>query len=159
MGGILGGGGGGGGDNSAAIKQQEKDLEMQRKENERLKAEAEAERRELGEQAAAKAKARRKGGFRMLLSQARMGAAQDQQGMQQKLGGDSQQVQENIMPYGPGTYGSKVGRPKKKKTMNGAVRQVMKEYKSGKLKSGSGAVVKSKDQAMAIAMAKSRKSA
>ncbi len=63
------------------------------------------------------------------------------------------------MPYGPGTYGSKVGRPKKKKTMNGAVRQVMKEYKSGKLKSGSGAVVKSKDQAMAIAMAKSRKSA
>lgn len=91
MGGILGGGGGGGG-NSAAIKQQEKDLEMQRKENERLKAEAEAERRELGEQAAAKSKARRKGGFRMLLSQARMGAAQDQQGMQQKLGGDQQQV-------------------------------------------------------------------
>ena len=75
----------------AAIKQQEKDLEMQRKENERLKAEAEAERRELGEQAAAKAKARRKGGFRMLLSQARMGAAKDE-GMQQKLGGDSQQV-------------------------------------------------------------------
>jgi len=90
MGGILGGGGGGGG-NSAAIKQQEKDLEMQRKENERLKAEAEAERRELGEQAAAKSKARRKGGFRMLLSQARMGAAKDE-GMQQKLGGDQQQV-------------------------------------------------------------------
>ena len=63
------------------------------------------------------------------------------------------------MPYGKGTYGSKVGRPKKKKTMNGAVRQVMKEYNSGNLKSGSGATVKSKDQAMAIAMAKSRKSA
>jgi len=88
MGSIFGGGGGGG-SNSAAIKQQEKDLEMQRKENERLKAEAEAERRELGEQA--KSKARRKGGFRMLLSQARMGAAKDE-GMQQKLGGDQQQV-------------------------------------------------------------------
>jgi|TARA_R100000482_G_C5085583_1_gene128234 hypothetical protein len=61
------------------------------------------------------------------------------------------------MPYGPGTYGDKVGRPKK--TMKSKVRKVMKEYKSGKLKSGSGATVKSKDQAMAIAMAKSRKSA
>ena len=61
------------------------------------------------------------------------------------------------MPYGKGTYGSKVGRPKN--AMKNKVRKVMKEYSSGKLKSGSGATVKSKDQAMAIAMAKSRKSA
>lgn len=31
------------------------------------------------------------------------------------------------MPYGPGTYGSKVGRPKKKKTMNDAFRNAMKK--------------------------------
>ena len=37
------------------------------------------------------------------------------------------------------------------------VHKVMKEYKSGKLKSGSGAAVKSKDQAVAIAMSEARK--
>jgi len=61
------------------------------------------------------------------------------------------------MPYGKGTYGDKVGRPKN--AMQNKVRKVIKEYKSGKLKSSSGSTVKSKDQAMAIAMAKSRKKA
>jgi len=41
--------------------------------------------------------------------------------------------------------------------MRKKVRKVMREYKAGKLKSGSGATVKSKDQAVAIAMAESRK--
>jgi len=41
--------------------------------------------------------------------------------------------------------------------MQKKVRKVMKEYKSGKLKSGSGATVKSKDQAVAIAMSQARK--
>jgi len=39
--------------------------------------------------------------------------------------------------------------------MQKKVKQVMKEYKAGKLKSGSGAKVKSRKQAVAIAMAKS----
>jgi hypothetical protein len=38
------------------------------------------------------------------------------------------------------------------KRMKDKVRKVMKEYASGKLKSGSGQKVKSKDQAVAIAM-------
>lgn len=37
------------------------------------------------------------------------------------------------------------------------VRKVMKEYKSGSLKSGSGKKVTSKDQAVAIAMSEARK--
>jgi hypothetical protein len=41
--------------------------------------------------------------------------------------------------------------------MQKKVRKVMKEYKAGKLKSGSGATVKSKDQAVAIAMSQARK--
>lgn len=41
--------------------------------------------------------------------------------------------------------------------MQKKVRKVMKEYKEGKLKSGSGATVKSKDQAVAIAMSEARK--
>ena len=37
------------------------------------------------------------------------------------------------------------------------VQKVMREYKSGKLKSGSGASVKSRDQAVAIAMSEAKK--
>lgn len=58
----------GGGSNKAAERQ----LEEQRKENERLKAQAEAERRDLGEQQAARRAARLRGGSRMLLSEARV---------------------------------------------------------------------------------------
>lgn len=39
--------------------------------------------------------------------------------------------------------------------MKKKVRKVMKEYKEGKLKSGSGAKVKSRKQAVAIAMSES----
>lgn len=39
--------------------------------------------------------------------------------------------------------------------MQKKVKKVMKEYKSGKLKSGSGASVKSRKQAVAIAMSES----
>ena len=39
--------------------------------------------------------------------------------------------------------------------MQKKAQKVMKEYKSGKLKSGSGAAVKSRKQAVAIAMSKS----
>lgn len=39
--------------------------------------------------------------------------------------------------------------------MQKKVRKVMKEYKEGKLKSGSGAKVKSRKQAVAIAMSES----
>jgi len=39
--------------------------------------------------------------------------------------------------------------------MKQKVRKVMKEYKEGKLKSGSGAKVKSRKQAVAIAMSQS----
>ena len=39
--------------------------------------------------------------------------------------------------------------------MKSKVRKVMKEYKEGKLKSGSGAKVKSRKQAVAIAMSES----
>lgn len=91
MGSILGGGGGGGVDNSAAIKQQE---EANRKEEERLaqqKKELDAKAMEDAKMASAEAKARRKAGYRSLLSKAKMGFAEDE-GMQQKLGGDQQQV-------------------------------------------------------------------
>jgi len=37
------------------------------------------------------------------------------------------------------------------------VQKVMREYKAGKLKSGSGASVKSRDQAVAIAMSEAKK--
>lgn len=51
---------------------QERAIEEQRKENERLKVQAEEERRELGEQAASRRQARQRGGSRMLLSSARL---------------------------------------------------------------------------------------
>ena len=41
--------------------------------------------------------------------------------------------------------------------MQKKVKQVMKEYKAGKLKSGSGAKVKSRKQAVAIALSAARK--
>lgn len=44
-----------------------------------------------------------------------------------------------------------------KDKMKSKVHKVMKEYKAGKLKSGSGHTVKSKDQAIAIAMSEARK--
>lgn len=55
-------------DTSAAERQ----LAEQRKENERLKRQQEEERRELSEQAAARQRARLRGGSRMLLSGARV---------------------------------------------------------------------------------------
>lgn len=55
-------------DTSAADRQ----IAEQRAENERLKKQAEEERRELGEEAAAKRRARLRGGSRMLLSEARV---------------------------------------------------------------------------------------
>ena len=55
---------------------QERAIEEQRKENERLKMQAEEERRELGEQAAARRTARTRGGSRMLLSAARVSPEQ-----------------------------------------------------------------------------------
>jgi hypothetical protein len=51
---------------------QERAIEEQRKENERLRMQAEEERRELGEQASARRTARTRGGSRMLLSSARL---------------------------------------------------------------------------------------
>jgi hypothetical protein len=59
---------GGGGDSRAANRQ----LEEQRKENERIKQQAEEDRRELSEQAASRQRARLRGGSRMLLSGARV---------------------------------------------------------------------------------------
>ena len=50
----------------------ERQLEEQRKENERLKQQQEEERRELSEQSEARRRARMRGGSRMLLSQARV---------------------------------------------------------------------------------------
>lgn len=50
----------------------ERQLEEQRKENARLMAQAEAERRDLGEEVAARRRARARGGSRMLLSGARV---------------------------------------------------------------------------------------
>lgn len=55
-------------DNSAAQRQ----LEEQRKENERMRAQAEEERRDIGEEAASRRRARMRGGSRMLLSEARV---------------------------------------------------------------------------------------
>lgn len=55
-------------DTSAADRQ----IAEQRAENEKLKMQAEEERRELGEEAAAKRRARQRGGSRMLLSEARV---------------------------------------------------------------------------------------
>lgn len=36
------------------------------------------------------------------------------------------------MPYGPGTYGSKVGRPKKKKSMTKKPKSMKMSYKNKK---------------------------
>jgi hypothetical protein len=58
----------GGGSNKGAEKQ----LAEQKKENERLRAEAEQERVNLAEDAAARRRARQRGGSRMLLSEARL---------------------------------------------------------------------------------------
>lgn len=92
MGGIFGGGGGGG-DNSAAIKAQEKDLEQQKLEAEAREKELEEEKRIMAEEEAAKLASIKKRGRRALLAKARFGTAQtDDQGMQSKLGGDSQIV-------------------------------------------------------------------
>jgi hypothetical protein len=55
-------------DNSAAERQ----LAEQRQENERMRQQAEGERVDLAEQAAAKRRARMRGGSRMLLSEARV---------------------------------------------------------------------------------------
>lgn len=44
-----------------------------------------------------------------------------------------------------------------KNKMEKKVAKVMREYKAGKLKSGSGEKVKSRDQAVAIAMSEGRK--
>ena len=57
----------GGGDGGASAQ-----LEEQRRENERLKKQAEEERRDLGERSAASRLARKRGGSRMLLSEARI---------------------------------------------------------------------------------------
>lgn len=92
MGAIFGGGGGSPVvDNSDAIKKQE---EANRKEEERLaqqKKELDAKAMEDAKKTSAEAKARRKSGYRILLSKAKMGFAEDKN-MQQKLGGDQQQV-------------------------------------------------------------------
>lgn len=58
----------GGGRNRAAEQQ----IEEQRKETARMQAEAEQERVDLAEQAAARRRARQRGGSRMLLSEARV---------------------------------------------------------------------------------------
>lgn len=55
-------------DNSAAMRQ----IEEQRKENERLRMQAEEERREMSEAAESRRRARLRGGSRMLLSEARV---------------------------------------------------------------------------------------
>lgn len=66
MSGIFGGG------DKGAAEAANRQIEEQRKENARLMAQAEAERREIGEETAAKRRARLRGGSRMLLSGARV---------------------------------------------------------------------------------------
>jgi hypothetical protein len=55
-------------DNSAAYRQ----IEEQRKENERLKMQAESEQKDLAAQQAARTRSRTRGGSRMLLSDTRL---------------------------------------------------------------------------------------
>lgn len=66
MSGLFGGG------DKGAMEAANRQLEEQKKENARLMAQAEAERRDLGEEAAARRRARQRGGSRMLLSSARV---------------------------------------------------------------------------------------
>ena len=60
-----------GGDDSA-MKAANQQLEMQRQEAEKMRLQAEQERRDMGEQLASKQAARRTGGSRLLLSEARL---------------------------------------------------------------------------------------
>lgn len=60
-----------GGDDSA-MKAANQQLEMQRQEAEKMRLQAEQERRDMGEQLASKQAARKTGGSRLLLSEARL---------------------------------------------------------------------------------------
>jgi len=69
------------------IQQTQQQIEMQQKETERLRTQAEEERRTLEEQLASKQAARRRGGKRSLLSEARFMPELGVTDEEQKLGG------------------------------------------------------------------------
>lgn len=72
-----------GGDDSA-MKAAQQQLEMQKQESEKMRLQAEQERRDMAEQLSSKQSARRTGGSRLLLSEARLNP---ETGVEETLGG------------------------------------------------------------------------